>query len=1163
VSEGLAVSLCGSRSGNRTLLRIAAIRGFNRLSPVKAGVLLGLILFPAGALAQSTLGTILGTVTDASSAVVPKATIKAINTDENTSRTALANANGDYEFVNTKPGRYKVEVSAAGFQDFTATGLLLISRQTLRVDIRLQIGALSTELNVEATAGVIPTDTQAIQSSLDSQALLNLPANIRAGGSTSPYALIAVLPGVQPDDFGFFSIQGGIPSMAQFSADGISITRVDANFPLPEAYPSLESVAEIKVQGVGNTAEFGEVGDVTTTSKSGTNELHGDLFWYHQNRAFDATAYGQQAKPQKVGNDFGASAGGPVLLPGLYSGRNKTFFFGTFEGFRFPLGLAIQNDVPTQAMRAGDFSLSGIIPPPRDPLTGQPFPHDVIPASRISSVAEGFLSLYPLPNSGDRTHLHAANYIDNRDNSLNSNQYDIRIDHYLTPKMSVFGRWTWKSRRQDVPQNLLVPSLVISDRYKLLVVSWNWTARPNLVNESRFGLTIEPFDQTLPFDGAKFTNALGLVGVGPAFPFNGLPWLNIIGYQALDTGIGNFVYLSSTYQWNNNTTWTVSRHTMKFGFDIRRLRTIFPDTFTPGDNYGNYGFTGAFSGDPFGDFLLGLPSQTAIDNVQYGNDGRSIHYGVFVQDTFRVNPRLTIEYGLRWEYHPGYTDRHGYIGNFDPGVAKSGAVIYPDGAQNLLAPLFLQSFNACPAPPANGAPCTPVLSASQAHLPEGLRTAPTRVVPRFGFAFRPFSNAKTVLRGGFGVYDTPSLGSIFSALAGALQSDVHNYNNIASTGGPIFQWPQIRTAGNGVVASLGTAGFVAADDIHWKEPYTMQWNFSVDRDLGFNTGLRISYIGAGSRDLVWAPNLNQSYYSRQYYVSQPLSNRPFPNWGSVYTHAVGANMKYHSGQIEASHRFQHGLTFNSTYTLAKNLADNQGPRAGTFFPLEGGDYQGFPDLNDRRAVSGDVWGARRHRWITTAVYELPFGRGRSFLAHANRWVDGLLGGWRLSHIFLLQSGPYETPIFFTGDPSGSGDYRGQHPDRIKSGSLPRPTANQWIDPAAFVCPGVPGWTSGQPCTIGDNPGSDPPPIGRFGNSGTGVVTGPGTINLSTGLGKTFTIADRMTLKLEGSFTNIFNHVNLSDPQLQIDAPSFGQITSARGSDFGGNRTGQVSVRIEF
>jgi hypothetical protein len=585
--------------------------------------------------AQSTFGTILGTVKDNSGAVVPQAAVKATNTDENTTRETTTNGNGDYEFVNTKAGHYKVEVNAQGFQPYAATELLLIARQTLRIDVGLQVGQVSTAVNVEATAGVITTETQTVQSSLDGQALMTLPGNVRGGGgSTSPYALIAALPGVQPDDNGNFSIQGGLQSMSQFSVDGISITAVGGNGPLSEAFPSLESIAEIKVQGVGNAAEFAEVGDVTTISKSGTNAFHGDLFWYHQNRALNAVQYGQQEKPQLVGNDFGASMGGPVLIPKLYNGKNKTFFFGTYEGFRFPRGQTIQNEVPTQALRNGDFSGTGITI--KDPTTGQPFANNQIPSSRISSVAQGFLTLYPLPNAGDTNAVHAANYIANRDSTLHSDQYDIRIDHYLTSKMSVFGRWTWKSRGNASPQNLLVPSENVTDKYKMLVTSWNWNLRPNLINEFRFGFTLNPATQVLPFDGAKFTNSLGLVGVGPKFPFNGLPDLNITGYQELNTDRGNTITENNTYQWNNNTTWTKGRHTVKFGADIRRLHVETALGFTGSDNYGNSAFDGRFSGDPFADFLLGVPHDL-IDQVTHDNNGLSMQYAIYAQDAYRVN----------------------------------------------------------------------------------------------------------------------------------------------------------------------------------------------------------------------------------------------------------------------------------------------------------------------------------------------------------------------------------------------------------------------------------------------------------------------------------------------------------------------------------------------
>jgi Carboxypeptidase regulatory-like domain len=418
------------------------------------------------AFAQSTFGSVLGSVKDASGSVVPNATVKIINVDENTSRTVTTNSNGDYEAANMKPGRYRIEVSASGFQQFTTSEAPLVARQTLRVDATLGAGRVTEQVNITANAGVITTETQTISSAFEPQKILNLPANYRAAGSTSPYTLIAALPGVQADNGNNFSIQGALPSQSQFSLDGISTTNVTGNSPLQQAFPSAESIAEIKVQGVGNAAEYGQVGDVTTISKSGTNEYHATAFWFHQNRALDSKAFGSLTKPQKIGNDFGASGGGPVRIPWLYNGRDRTFFFGTFEGFRFPRGQTVQNTVPTQAMRNGDFSAENVIV--RDPLTGLPFAGNRIPDNRISPIAKSILTLYPLPNNGPTDRLRVANYIRNSSSSLNSDQYDIRIDHHLTQKQSIFGRWTWKDVAVDSPNILDLPSNTNYDRYKIL-----------------------------------------------------------------------------------------------------------------------------------------------------------------------------------------------------------------------------------------------------------------------------------------------------------------------------------------------------------------------------------------------------------------------------------------------------------------------------------------------------------------------------------------------------------------------------------------------------------------------------------------------------------------------------------------------------------------------
>jgi len=410
------------------------------------------------------------------------------------------------------------------------------------------------------------------------------------------------------------------------------------------------------------------------------------------------------------------------------------------------------------------------------------------------------------------------------------------------------------------------------------------------------------------------------------------------------------------------------------------------------------------------------------------------------------------------------------------------------------------------------------------------------------------------------LYNVTVLGNVFYSLTGTLQADARQFINSDASGKPTFAWPNVSTGGSGIVSSTyGNAYFGTANGIHFNDPYSEQWNLSIDRNLGGGTGLRASYIGMRTLDLVWSPDLNQSYYSQQFYVSQPLSTRTFPNWGVVNTRVTGANAYYNAAQIEVTRRMRSGVQFDSTYTWASNLSENNGPTP-TGFPGE--TTSRSADLYNRKAEYGNMYGTRRHRWITTALAELPVGHGRRFLSQSPRALDALIGGWTLSSSFLLQTGPFMSPSFSTGDPGGTGK-TGGHPDRVSDGNLSNPTRDMWADPAAFVCPGTPGWKIGSACTIGVNPARDLAPIGRPGNAGTGIIVGPGTVDLNAGLSKVFRVTERLKLRMEGTFTNALNHTNLADPNLTITSSSFGKITSARDADFGGSRTGQVSLRIDF
>jgi len=902
---------------------------------------------------------------------------------------------------------------------------------------------------------------------------------------------------------------------------------------------------------VGNNAEFGQVGDITTTSRAGTNLFHGSAFDYVQNRAFDATPFGSTSKPQKTANDFGGSFGGPII-------RNHTFFFGTFEDMQYRTGTTLTATVPTAAMRAGDFSNEKVTL--KDPFTGQVLADNKIPASLMAPVSAKVFAYYPLPNFGSTTVQQTGNYRINAANPITSKQYDIRIDHVLTGKQSLFGRFSWKNQDQTNPTAFALPADTSYNNSRSLVVSHNYTLTPSLLNEFRFGISNNNSATTYNFDGKQITGTFGLLNL-PPLTFNGLTAFNF-GNLTSSFGKGKPGHtFSHTYQWNDNMTWVKGRHTIKFGGDIRRLRAQTDLGFLGSDNYGNFDFDGRFTGSEVADFIVGLPYHSAYASVKQDNDGISNHYALYVQDNFKITSKLTLEYGLRWESHPPFLDQGSDITNFDRSVPRTGRVIIPSPQQalDITAPGFLLSINACPAPAWNGIPCTPFLQAKNAGWPDTLRFSQKKDFnPRFGFAYRPFNDTKTVIRGGFGKYTMTILGSVFYSLTGISSSDVREFSNDVTNGAPLFRLPEISTNGSGVNSSpFGQAYFGTANDPNFKDPYSLQWNLSVERDIGWSTGLRVSYIALRSIQLPWAPDLNQPLPSTTPYAQRPLTDRPFPYWGRIYTRDTGANAMYNSMQTEVNHRFHSGLTFNSAWTWAKNVGDAAGPAPTGWSGDTGGGR--LSNSLDRRADRGNITFTRRHRWVTNSLYELPFGKGRHYMTNANRFAEAVAGGWRLSSIFLWETGPYLTPTISGGDPSGTGaDARGTlRPDAGGiDPSLPNPTADLWWNRAAFVCPGrTPGASNQFNCS-----GS---PIGRFGNAGVGTLVGPGTVNLSMGLGKDFRLTERMKTTFEASFTNLPNHPNLNNPNTNISSSGFGKVTSARGGESGGNRVGALALRLEF
>jgi hypothetical protein len=579
-------------------------------------------------------------------------------------------------------------------------------------------------------------------------------------------------------------------------------------------------------------------------------------------------------------------------------------------------------------------------------------------------------------------------------------------------------------------------------------------------------------------------------------------------------------------------TWLAGRHVVKAGADIQYVEYRDQISFFDGEELGRYVFDGSFTGNGFADFLLGLPRTTGYILPAPDVNPYSTSYAFFAQDTWRPTRRVTLDLGLRYDLRPPMRDRSNQLGNFDP-TYPGGRVIVSDAAGMALVPEFVRQ----------SVPNTPFVTAADAGLPVTLRrTDKNNVSPRLGIAWRPTDDGRTVVRGGFGLYTVPLLGSVnYSMVATVTAAAVGFANSLTDP----FVFPNISSAASAEGAvPPGTLDFRRANQIDMRDPRTMQWSVTVERDLGWRTGARVSYVGSNTKDLVWSPDLNQVQSNTVGYDAVK-GTRPFTDWNVVTTRANDPRSRYDALGLELNKRLSAGLSINGSYTLARHLSDAAGA-VPTVFAAENGATT--LDLYRGSADYGNVAFTRRHRFVSTFLYELPFGRNRRFGNSIGRGLDLLVGGWDVTGVTLLQSGPFLTPSFSNGDPSGTGTTtRGftatQRPDQIGDGTLADPAAERYFDSTAFVKPS-------------DN-------IGRFGNAGVGILVGPGTQVFSTTLGKSFATG-RSRVRVEMAFSNLFNIENLDVPSsLNVTSSAFGRITGMQTVDQAGPRTVQFSLRYSF
>ncbi|MBB5056456.1 hypothetical protein HDF16_001141 [Granulicella aggregans] len=1114
----------------------------SKKSAISAAILL-FILVASAAMAhgQSTFGSMRGTVQDSTGAAIPGTQLTLHSMDENTDRTVSTDTDGNFVFENVKAGKYSLRAHRDGFADTVVSGLSIEARQDLRIPTTMNVAAETTTVEVTSSSDQINSENATLGDSKTNIEMTQLPLNNRAT-TTSPLGSLALSPNVQTDSSGNIALGGASSSMVNFSVDGISTANVRQNGALQDAYPSQEGIAAVKVTAFNNSAEFSQIGDVTFTTKNGTNQIHGSVFEYLQNQALDANPYGFDGKAPKKFNTFGFSLNGPVVLPHLYDGHSKTFFFADYEGNRRSTATLQQFVVPTAKDRTGDLSDIG---------------GSQIAASQISPTAKAVLNYIPLPNVGNGADASTINYTNFQSTPARTDGADIRLDQTISSKQSAYARFSRKNITSSFA-NPFLPDDIDSVHNRSLLVSHTYTITPKLLNEFRFGFTNVVTSVDFPIQGSDALSQLDLTGVDisqhplthafPTFNFNAGTNFTPIGRDK--AGITQ----SKTLQFSDNVTYTLGKHTLKAGLDIRHVRYFDLESFAPAfasDDFGSFTFQPNFTGNAFGDFLEGAPTTLnfAVSSPDVG--GTANQYSIFAQDEFQLSSRITLSYGLRWQILPGFQEDGGNLANFD---AKTNAIVVPDELAGYLTSqkitssnvAFQQSFNACNLNN-NSLPCTKYLTASQDHLPQSLRnTYKGNFQPRVSIAYRPFNDTKTVVRAGFGIYTMTNLGPLSFNNSGNPTSNLHTYSNANTAGANTPQIVFPNTAPSSTTAQIGGGGLDQGVDPNFRDPQANQWNVTVEHELSSATSVRASYVGMHSYRLSITEDLNQIPASTTPFTTTAVSpyvdpRSPYLNWIELYSTLNAGESNYHAFELEATHRMQHGLYFNANYTYAKNVADNQGDAPSAF---AGEVNYGLP-ITDRFNVKrnlGNVEGTRRNRMLLTGVYQLPFGEGRKFM-NSSRLTDAFFGGWDVTTITLLETGPWLTPsISSSADQSNTNVVnRGAllRPDRVSNGT----TGAVKYDGQSFL--------------------ATPAGSGRFGNSGVGVLQGPGTATVSLGVAKQFKVTERIHARFETTFTNVLNHTNFAPPVTAIDNSLFGQLTGPQTAENAGNRTGQAAFRIDF
>lgn len=1085
-------------------------------------VLLPLALASA-AYSQSIYATISGTVTDPSGAVIPDAKITVTRLETNIVSTTTSNSAGNYILPPLLEGTYNLKASAPGFKDFATENIVLVNRDSRRIDIAFQVGTASTTVEVTAAgATLIDTESAKVSETLNQHVLNKVPLNARW-----VWAYLQLVPQMQSGGDGW-RIGGGTGNETSFTIDGTTMND-GQGWAIGPQLNYMGSISEIKVDTTNNSAEYGGVGQVSVVTASGANAFHGNVFDTYTTSALAARNTFAASTGDWAWHIWGFGAGGPVYLPKIYNGKNKTFFYMAFERSAGSDSITTLNAaVPLPSWRTGDFSNLPAGQLIYDPTSKLPFPGNRIPDTRLNRVSQLIQDkFYPQPNVGNNNVLDGTNYQVNEPSPWVSPWWgSIKIDHHFSEKDYIFGRFApTGSDYHWFESNLPTLGLAHGKRTtRTATISYTHVFNASMFNEFRWGLAFNNKPGLGPVQGQEELQRLGLVGLAPNLP--DVPgmlniWWSGIGLQSLSQWNGaKQSFRNHNEDFQDHLSWYRGRHNLKMGVEMIRAEA---DDFQISQNlFGAASFSSRFTGGgldgqghPYADFLLGIPSESGRDWPSLPMAANRWQYAGYVQDQFRVTPRFTLTLGLRYELNQPWRENHGRLAAFD---IKSGAIAVADKGMSQVSPVFPKNY-------------IDVISASQAGLPSEtlIRADRNNFGPRIAAAYNVTKN--TVLRGGFGImYElVPPINSDYVAGIGSpfLLSEPWATNPESNP------WMFPRVFPERPADTITEANIPAAINPNIRTPRSHQYSATIEHQR-WDTGFRLTYSGIGQRYGTWAYNYNSPVPDGRLYIDKP---RPFPQYGKINYRTDGAGHQYSALSLEVKRSMFKGLQGQFNWTLATDEGDVN--RWG---------YVENPF--DRGSEVGRVYEIPTHRITSNFVYELPVGKGRHFGGNMPWLANVLVGGWTLSGAFIFDSGRFLTPSWTGPDPTGTAYTTSGtrpivtiRPDQIGDPNLPsgERSINRWFDLAAFRAP--------QP--------------GSFGNAKKGTIRGPSEAFWNAGLQKAFMVSEKWPrFVFEMTARNLFNHPNYNNPDTNIsNTGSAGHITWAGG--IGDESAAERQVRLGF